>query len=351
VIIRRNRCLLCGLELEAVEHHGVQRHPVVDTCRVTMTDAWGVALTDDEAAAVAVMIDEPPAPLEPEIGTFDLHPPVEFVLDRLFDGHGFARLGGASTGKGWSSFATAQRCLYAWRKRYVDKVKPEIFGESAYRAIGTLIHTFLALFYANQINEYATITPEICRDRLLSQANPVLVNEGWRVFNAYRLYYLYDDLQPLAIEYDLKDPRTGESCRYDGIFFAPRSKPGRLAGTYLMEHKSSGRFDWDTIDGWANDGEVIGEAALWKLLGLDKRFGALRGVIVNLLGKQKEPKFHRTTIAPQSILIDSHFDDLRRWDGLLKLCKSSNNFPRSRANCINRWGRCDWYEHCATGAP
>src|ERR1700749_2787304 len=172
VNVHRNRCLLCGLELAAVPHHGVQRHPNIDTCHVTYTDAWGVALTDDQAKAVDVVIDDPPEIIAPQLGLFELHPPVTYVLDQLFKEHGYPRLGGASSGKGWSSFATAQRCLYAWRKRYVDQIRPDFAGENHNLSIGTLIHMFLALYYANMLGEYATLTPQVCYDYLLEKANP-----------------------------------------------------------------------------------------------------------------------------------------------------------------------------------
>lgn len=345
-MFKRSRCLLCGIDLEPLKHHPVQRHPKVDTCFVRFTDAWGVCLTDKEAAIAEALIDDPVDP-QPDIGLFDVYPPVDFVLGQFFDGLGLARLGGASTGKGWSSYAVAQRCFYLYRQRYVLKAQDPIGGESEALAIGTAMHAFLALHYASKLGAYPA--PEACRDFLLGRANPEYVNEAWRVFSAYRLFYTFDDqdLRPLAVEYDLKDPRTGESCRYDLIGFYKRSTPMRPAGTYVFEHKSSGRFDWDAIEGWANDGEILGEAALWKKLGMDKLFGPLRGVVVNILGKQKEPKFHRTVVAPGSLMIDAHFDDLRRWDALIASAKATNSWPRSRANCINRWGRCDWWEHCA----
>lgn len=351
----RDRCLLCGVVLEPGPHPQLQRHPKSDDCNVIYTDSWGVSLTDDQVAAISTLLpDDDGALAQPisEMSLFDVYPPVEAVLEQLFKDFGVPRLGGQSTGKGWSSYATAQRCLYLFNKRYVEKIQPDLVMEGEALAVGTVIHVLLALHYAGMMGQGALgyMTPEVCHRYLLDRANPTFVNEGWRVFQAYKLYYLHDGLEPLAIEYDLKDPRTNQSCRYDLIAFFPKNLPGRPGGTYLIEHKSSGRFDWDTLDGWANDGEVIGEAALWLRLGLDKRFGRLQGVIVNILGKQKEPKFHRTVVSPLSLLVDSHFDDLRRWDGLLSLCRSSGNWPRSRANCINRWGRCDWWDHCTTGA-
>lgn len=347
-MIGRNQCLLCRRELEATPQRGVQRHPKADDCRVTHTDAFGVTLSDEEIKIFETLTDDQPAE-ESLRGMFDLHPPVEFVLGQLFDSHGLPRLGGASTGKGWSSYATAQRCLYLWHKRYIERESPLILGEDQHRAVGGLVHTFLALHYANAMQTYSEITPESCRDYLLERAKPTFVNEGWRLFEAYRLYYKFDEIEPLAVEYDLRDPRSGDSCRYDLIAFLPKAKAGNLPGTYIFEHKSSGRFDYDTLESWANDGEVIGEFALWKHLGLDKRFGPLRGVIVNLIGKQKEPKFHRTIISPSPQLVASHLNDLKRWDALIALCRSTGFKPRSRANCVNRFGRCDWWEDCVSG--
>jgi hypothetical protein len=348
-MIRRDRCLLCGLELEPLARGQVQRHPDVDYCLVRYTDAWGVSLTDDQAAAVDALCDEAEAEAEgPQVGVFDLHPPVEYVLTDLFAAHGLPRLGGASSGKGWTSYAIAQRCFYLFRRRYVDQDQAPPLAENSYQAIGSVLHVLLALYYANMTGAYVAITPEVCYRHLLAHANPAYVNEGRRIFDAYRLYYAHDDLVPLAVEYDLRDPRTGSSTRYDLIAHRPKPKPGYRAGTYIVEHKSSARFDFDTLDSWANDGEVIGEAAHWRRLGLDKRFGPLQGVIVNIVGKQKDPKFHRTTISPDSLLIDSHLNDLRGWDALIGLCRAASFWPRSRANCVNRWGRCERWEECAT---
>jgi hypothetical protein len=348
VTIRRNKCLLCHRKLEPVEGslEFLQAHPQVDDCEVVYTDAWGVAVEVEEQPEA-----EQPAPIEPgdEI-VFSIYPFVEDVIEEIFASYQLQRQGGASTGRGWTAVSIFQRCPYLWKRRYIDEARPAILIESPARAVGTLIHAFLAAYYTSMMEEspYRVITPEILYDRLILKANPELVKEGWRVFSAYRLWYQNEKLIPLAIEYDLKDPRTGDSCRYDLIAYLEEPSGGLLPGTYNIEHKSGSRFDHNFLEGWQNDGEVIGQNALWKMLGLDKRFGALRGTIVNLLGKQKEPKFHRTFVAPDSWRIQSHLDDLRRWEGLLNLARSAKSFPRARGNCIGRYGMCDWYEHCAS---
>lgn len=339
----KTTCLLCDAPLEPLED-GRQGHPEAADCLVRLTDAWGVAV-DEPAFA------EGSGPIVASPMQFDLafFPFVDDVLMEIFDAAGLPRLGGQSSGHGWSRFSTFQRCPYAYKKRYVTKERPTFLVESPSLAIGSLVHTFLAVHYIRMMDASYPLTPEQIYDQAVRKANPQFVEDSWRVFTAYRIFYIHEVVQPLAIEHDLRDPRTGESCRYDGVFFYPESIAGRPAGTYIAEHKSCSRFDGDTLEGWVNDGEVIGEVALWKKLGLDHRFGKLQGVIVNLLGKQKAPQFHRAWISPESWQIEGHLDDLRRHDGLIQLARSTNSFPRSRAGCISRYGRCDYFDHCATG--
>ena len=345
MIIRRTRCLLCNAELEPDIARRRQLHPDVPDCDVIYTDGFGVAieLEDQPAATVAPVV-------RPDDGTeidIQLFTPADQALGEVFTAFGHERLGGVSSGRGWSSFSKWQRCPWLWKRTYIDQAPPTIFVESPARAVGHLLHAFLALFYVGKMDPaFHNLTPEIMYERVKQRANPELVAEAWRVFQAYTLYYSYERMTPLAAEYDLRDPRTGESCRYDLITYFEDELPGLLPGTYIMEHKSAGRFDRDTIEGWANDGEILGQVMLWKRLGLDKRFGELRGVIVNILGKQDEPKFHRTIVAPTSWQIEQHEADLRRWEGLIQLARSTDSFPRARNGCIGRWGRCDYWDEC-----
>jgi intein/homing endonuclease len=736
--VKRTTCFLCDAPLTPVDDD-LQEHPKTETCDVRHTDAWGIAITKE--AEGRLKLTEPD---EIDIRTF---PPIEAELIKIFDNAGVPRLGGASTGRGWSSFSTFQRCPYAWRRKYVQQIRPAVLIESPSLSIGTLVHTFLAVHYTLMMDPSYPVTAEVIYDKIKPICNPDFVDKAWQMFVGYKLFYSRELITPLAVEHDLKDPRTGESCRYDLIAFFPESIAGRPPGTYLIEHKclvagtkvfdpqrgrqlsieefsgdvvaldeygalvaasalrpesngvqevfrlvtdhgrvlegnarhpistlkgwrglgaltpddwvavprrlaapfaqgvhsdaavrligyllgdgslgdtirfakghagvrreviscaalcgwpvaerdgkervdyvefigkrdegayrfiddlglrhltaehkhipetpfsdsqvplligalwdtdgcidvfyengfakpriafvsrsealasgalhlldrlgleasvrassveyrgerrpvwttkivgrrskrefcravldglihsvrltdaaeealnaihdvddeavptawirqrvdldaldarfrlavrsnrtmglgrlrswspvlaqaymaqqvrwervetllavgraevfnlevpgphtfvangivthnTTSRFDFDALDGWGNDGEVIGEVALWKRLGLDYRFGKLRGIIINLLGKQKEPQFHRTLVSPESWQIEAHLDDLRRWEGLIQLARSSDNFPRSRNGCIGRFGRCDYFDHCFTG--
>lgn len=348
-MIRRDTCFLCGRKLEQHSIPGFQIHPVLEEherdCEVELTDAWGVCVDYFEAVDST---PEEPASFESDLITF--YPPVDECLEEFFDERGLPRLGGASSGRGWTSFGMWQRCPYAWKRRYVDNAKPLIMIEPASRAIGSLVHAWLAVYYSALRPEspYANITPTELYEALMAKANPELVGEAWRVFSAYKLYYKHDaTIVPLAIEHDLRDPRTGESCRYDMVAFQPEQVSNRPPGTYIWEHKTTGIFSQDNLSGWSNDGEILGEVMLWKRLGLDKRFGELKGVVVNILGKQKEPKFHREYVSPSSLQLEQHRQDLKTWEGMIQLARATGIFPRARNNCIGRWGRCDHWDECA----
>lgn len=343
-------CFLCETELEPFER-GLWKHPEAEFCFVKYTDGLGIAV--DESKALEAPEERPENEPSDFFGELDirLFPFVEEVLNEIFAEAGLMRLGGVSSGRGWSAFSSFQKCPYYYYRRYVSPVQTSLVVppiEPEARAIGTVIHTFLAIYYQRMIVHDYPLTPEYVRDELLKKANPEIVHEGWRVFLAYALYYQDEPIKPIAIEYDLKDPRTGESCRYDLIAYYEHAHADRLPGTYVLEHKSASRFDDVTLTGWANDGEVLGQVTLWERLGLQYRFGPLRGVIVNILGKQKEPKFHRTTVAPETWQRAQHTSDLRLTEAQMHSARATGVFPRYRAGCIARFGKCDLYDHCAT---
>ena len=345
-------CLLCDREVSPTTVPHLFLHEEAQDCLVRVTDNYGISVDDKfEISGDDIFYRYEKADEDDErIVEVQQFTTIEDACKLIFRERGLERLGGQSTGSGWSNVGLFQRCRYAWFRRYLQPLKTENFGivvEMPALAIGTLVHTLLAVYYTKMIVPGYPLSPEDINQRVRELGcNPELYAEGWRVFCAYRLYYQYDEMQPLAIEYDLCDPRTNHSCRFDLIAYFPKEKPGFLPGTYNVEHKTSGRFDADTLEGWANDGEILGQVDLWDRLHLDKRFGPLRGVMVNLLGKQKVPLFHRTLVAPSALTIDSHRSDLRNWNAQIQHAKAINDFPRSRNNCINRYGRCGFWDHC-----
>ncbi len=347
-------CLLCHRKLVETTVPDLFLHEEAEDCLVRVADSFGVSLDDRfEVQGEEIFYRKTPEEIADEAIVLPTFFSIEEACKVVFTEKGLERLGGQSSGSGWSNVSLFQRCPYAWKRRYIQPLKVENFGivaEFPALAIGTLVHTFLAVHYTRMIVPGYPLTADDINQRIRELGcDPAIYGEAWRVFNAYRLYYQHESIQPLAIEFDLRDPRTNHSCRFDLIAFFPDERPGMLPGTYNVEHKTTSQFSADNLEGWHGDGEILGQVDLWDRLHLERRFGPLRGVIVNLLGKQKEPKFHRTIVAPTSFTIDQHRNDLRNWNGRIQLAKAINDFPRSRNNCIGRYGKCSLWEHCNKG--
>jgi hypothetical protein len=117
----------------------------------------------------------------------------------------------------------------------------------------------------------------------------------------------------------------------------------------IVTHNTAGRFDDATLNGWANDGEILGQQHLYERLGLKHRFGPLQGTIINILGKQKAAQFHRTYVPVVRATLKTHAADLRHWESLIQVAMATGKFPRARQSCVGRYGRCSHWDHCTTG--
>lgn len=158
---------------------------------------------------------------------------IDEVLVEVFARHNMARLGGAS-GRGWSSYATFQRCPYLYKIKYIDRERgaPALALET-----GSAFHTFMALHYTWMLDDNLTLTPEVCREELLTNgARPEGVLAGWQCYDNYRMHYEQDYLYPLGIE-EFAEGEHGNTCRYDLIARVDAPQPGVIPGTYIVEHK------------------------------------------------------------------------------------------------------------------
>ncbi len=359
-MIVRNCCFLCGTELTPIpKTPGNQIHPTSDTCLVQFTDRFGIAVDGRYVQTIPEPEESSAVEDDPDIIDLNRWPRTDVVLTEAFARLDLPRLGGQSTGRGWTSIALFQKCPHAWKRRYEMAADAAARGttlvlpESEGLAVGSLCHTYAALHYANRIggHPYQHIKAEQIHEYCLGHGNPAFTAEAWRVWTGYKLHYMHADeaMIPLAVEHDLRDPRTNESCRYDLIAFFPDDAIGRPAGTYIVEHKFVKIFDRGTLEGWPNDGEVLGQVYAWRNLKLDLRFGELQGVLMNIVGKQKNQQFYRLVVAPSSWQLDEHGKDLKNWEGLIQLARGSRNFPRARNSCVSKFGLCELFEECATG--
>lgn len=364
-------CILCKTELTVCslevlpERGGLWNHAASDLCGVRLTDAYGVSLDDrftvendgsvferEDYQATDDLITLPTKKhpsFKPFVLDFPTFNPHEEALTEMFEHFKAPKLGGASGDSGWSSFFAFQRCPYFWYRQYIVGTKE--FGTPPIPlVVGSLLHTFVAIHYEGKRDANYPFTADSAFTFLqASGINLDALNEAWRVFDAYRLFYQTEKLIPLSAEFHVVDPYTNESCRYDLIARLDEPPIGNPPGTYIVETKTTSRFDDSSLTGWVNDGEVIGQVMLYDRLKLKKRFGELQGVIVNLCGKHKIPQFQRVFVSPSRWQKKQHAKDLQQWKALRQFFLSADTFPRSRANCINRWGKCSQWDHCATG--
>lgn len=283
-----------------------------------------------------------PTLADPSIVTIDK------AIEEMFTQAGVPRLGGASGDLGWSSFSTFQRCPYLYYRTYINPLvsKDEQTKSRAFE-IGSTIHVLLAVRYEHMRDPAYPLTPEKVRTTLLAaHANAEIIMESWRLYEGYNIRWEADYLVPLVAEFHTVDPETKQSCRYDLIAKVEQAQPGIMPGTWIVEHKSASRFDDVILNGWRNDGEIIGQLMLWKRLKLDKKFGKLQGVLVNIIGKQQQQKFHRTAVPVELWKHKEHAKDLKVWRGIRLLCEAMDNWPRARANCAGRYV-CGLFDHCA----
>lgn len=269
---------------------------------------------------------------------------IDDALEEIFKRHKMDRLGGAS-GRGWSSYATFQRCPYLYKVTYID-------GERGVAAMaletGSAFHTFMALHYLWMLDENLSLTPDVCRDELMnSGARVEAILAGWKCYESYRDHYANDYLYPLAIE-DWAQGHRGNTCRYDLIAKVVADQPGIQAGTWIIEHKTAARFTADLLEGWHNDGEILGQIMVWKQAKLDKKYGKLRGTIVNIVGKQKIPQFQRVVVPAQAWHVSGHDDDLKVWAALQEMYRATDTWPKARNNCVHRYGLCSLFQHCSS---
>lgn len=286
--------------------------------------------------------------MEPLYGQLTEYKSLSSELDRLIVEHKLPLVAGGSP-KGWSRAATFEACPRAYYYRFIK----ELEAERPARDVGNALHAFLALYYTGQMAVDAPknncVDARWLRDALLqTDVNPESIEEAWRLFDAYIGFYREDFIKPVAAEYTAVDVRLGHSCRYDLIAQIEDAPPSLnlQPGYYIVEHKSAKFFSAETLDGWELDGEIIGQILLWERARLWRKFGPLKGVIVNIIGKQKQPQFHRTIVAPQAALGKAHLKVLNHLDERIEECKRKRFWPQYFNACIGRYSRCDYYDTC-----
>jgi intein/homing endonuclease len=124
--------------------------------------------------------------------------------------------------------------------------------------------------------------------------------------------------------------------------------PNTFVVNDIITHNTLKAFYESSLE-WRNDGTILTQLDLWHSMHLDKKFGKLTAAIVNVLGKQKDPKFERILVPPVPRVLKDHRKHMPIWIGQMELAKATGVFPRNRAVCT-MYGLCELYNHCAGDA-
>ncbi len=360
-------CMLCGVPGVATTLPSLFEHPPNGTCLVRLFYADGLCADNKYELDGGVVYDLDPDPaLETANhagagsvstggdvirldGVDDAWVNAEVALRDVFAGYGVPFLGGTSGERGWSSISTYAKCPYLWSKSTMKRAGTSGSAKAGSQGIseGSLIHALLAVHYQKLIDPAYPVDPITLHAQLTAaRVHPEWLETAWRVFQAYLRYYANDVIEPIAVEHLVTDPRSGRTCRIDLIFRVSSSNGVFVPGTYLCDHKSAKAFYAHTME-WRNDGTILTQLDLWDACHLGKRFGELRGAVVNLLGKQLEPKFERIIVPPVARVLRDHRRHMPIWIAKMEMDRALGVFPRNRANCISQYGKCELFDHCA----
>lgn len=262
---------------------------------------------------------------------------------------------GSVGARGWTFYNVVQECARKYYYRYVEKTKIEIGTRFE---IGILTHWFLALHYLKKMKSgWSGLTkfdspleiPDLFKlklELLDTGARGDVIEESWRISEGYMDHYMRDYFTPLAIEHPqiIDNPRY--SCRYDLIAHIDAKNDLFIpAGTYIVDYKTKARIDEAALSAWQHDGELKGQALIYRENKLENIFGPLKGIIVDIIGKQKNQKFHRCIIPIQNNLLDEFHSGLHYWSNQAEEYHKSN-FKKREASCLGQYGKCDYYDMC-----
>lgn len=268
---------------------------------------------------------------------------IEQCIREAYESFGVPPLGGAST-DGWSKLADYQRCPYRYWLLH-EQPKTEATWEQNHETpaaleLGALFHSMLAMHYATFM---VRPTPYALAERVaVLGGNTAIVDEAKRLYGAYFNQYgnvVDEEVRPLAVELGAGIEGI-HTCRYD--LLAERKD----AGVWIIEHKTASSETRQVLEGWWLDGEILGEVYAYKLSGLDKIFGPLVGVCVNITFKTKVPKFRRVEVVVTDDLVEAYARDIAWWKGSRSACKTTGVWPRKLQGCISKYDTCTFFDHC-----
>ena len=316
------------------------------------------------------MIGGPNLTYEPDTGRVRVLEARELArptIDALLGKHWTEDEIGGPSPYGSHSLLTYMRCERAAFYSQIEGLAP--IGPKSGLDIGTLLHACLALHYRTSgVKTYAPIDaiedhyPEYAETArrvlgALRQHRWPVEATSWWIRGIEELHIATLKAAPRGQRRKLKAPI---SCRYDLIIakHGPEEKTpppaGPIAtGVYIVDHKFLASLRRAYIQGLALDGQVLMNALVWRHAKLDRVYGPLKGFIVDVVTKAKEPRLEHIEIALTDEDIDRAEQIYGPWAAELYLRKREPHKSRedrwamNLSGCKLEWV-CDFHDLCET---
>ena len=135
------------------------------------------------------------------------------------------------------------------------------------------------------------------------------------------------------------------SARLDRVYVD--YQPG-MFGLYLGEGKTAKILNEDLIHGYQQDMQILGQQWLFQHCVDQEAYPPFKGVVVDIAGKSKTPKFERVHCIGSPYHLAAFEDSTRRW-ALANLFLGELGYPKSLGSCagaLRGYSRCTYYDLC-----
>ena len=272
--------------------------------------------------------------------------------------------GGGASRRGSHRLAAAVTCERLWALRYLRGIVPKT--QKSFQLSGTLIHTHLAYWFADMLDE----KPKWYQEKTLEEAimddgegYPDLIRQAEEAAEAFKQHYAGEPWMPLAVEEeyvttvgainpnapdDIKDEQL--TCRVDLIAIW-NGEAWCIDHKTQAGHSSSGR-----LAKWRGDGQFGLNwqvfQNLWILRTQDPPLPyPVRGFAINRVKRTQPFDFDRHALQPPEIayndaplMITAAIQ--RERDIQARVLAGGKPTPNFAA-CHGRYGKCDYYDVCA----
>jgi hypothetical protein len=271
---------------------------------------------------------------------------------------------GASTARirGWSSISNYMKCDRMFYYKSIKKYRVQRSSEAL--DVGIVLHECLAAHYDS--GGVRTFEPLAA----IELERPDIATEVKRLLYAYFAAYQQEDIDTFDVravereiigEVEYKGTTAPVYARLD-LLVRKKTKDQTVLpagpcpdGVWIIDHKTSSRMSQDLLEGYKMDGQFLLMSYLWHQQNFDQIYGPLKGFVMNIITKTKNPELKR-------LQIDIGDDDRERFQRMVAPTivemhtrmqddaekANEDNWPMNFAMCKNPsgYGPCEYMTLC-----